>query len=525
MHRLVDRFAQCGRTEAADQGQHKAHHDDDPAVRAEGLLRKDGGFDQREALGLAAALQLLGHLRLHLLVAQFAKARARAVQVAGQLQVLALDLGRLADPQVQLVELASHLLALAAHGLDLRGDGLDLRFQRDVGRVVGLASLAQLVGPALGCIGTGAHRPVDRCKGTLELHDVRVVVGVLLAQQRNLLLQQQQLVLAVGGIVLQACFLLQGGDLAAQPLDVGVVVAVDAGQAGQLQLQRLQAVLRFQQHAAAAEHRHRRLGVGELALQVHPALLEEDDLAIDALDLGVRAFAAHLIGQVELGQAALVAGLEGRQLLLQLGDVLGDARQFLVEEQRGLGCLLLAVLDVLVQVERGQLVGDLLRVGSALAVVGQAEGDRRLDRRAAAAIRHLGADRRELDVAAHAVEDLLAGLALPRLAVQRVLVDQVQQRRAGHHLLADHLDALVGEAGHGGAHELLRNFLLLDQDRRGRSIDRRQQHRHRRGDREQHGEDHQDEPPAPTQDAQVVAHGLAGVGPRVGCVVEVLRYG
>ena len=203
----------------------------------------------------------------------------------------------------------------------------------------------------------------------------------------------------------------------------------------------------------------------------------------------------------------------------------GNARQFLVEEQRRLGRLLLPVLDVLVQVQRGQLVGDLLRVGRHLAVVRQAEGDRRLHRRAAAPVGHLGADRRQLDVAPHAVEDVLAGLLLARVAVEPVLVDQVEQRRARHHLLADHLDAFVGEAGDGRTHEFLRNFLLLDQDRRGRAVHRWQRHRDHGRDDEQHSKHQADQPATPPQDAQVVTQGLARIESGIAAGVKVLCNG
>ena len=93
MHRLVDGLAQCGRGNAPGQREQCAHHQDHGAIRAVRLLRKDRWLDQGEALGLATTLKLLSHLRLHLLVAQFAKPRPRTVEIARQLEVLALDLG------------------------------------------------------------------------------------------------------------------------------------------------------------------------------------------------------------------------------------------------------------------------------------------------------------------------------------------------------------------------------------------------------------------------------------------------
>ena len=220
------------------------------------------------------------------------------------------------DPQVQQFELAAHFPALAAQRLNLRIGGFDLRLQVQVDGVVGLAGAPDLAGAAFGRIGTGAHRLVEGGEGALELHDIGVVVGVFLAQQRDLLLQLQQLVLAVGRVVLQAGLDLQRRNLASQALHIGVVVAVDAGQAGQLQLQCLQSVLGFEDGAAVAHHRRGRLGVGQLPLQGRLAFLEEGDLALDALDLGVDALAAHLVRQAQVRRAPLVTRLERRQLLL-----------------------------------------------------------------------------------------------------------------------------------------------------------------------------------------------------------------
>ena len=291
-----------------------------------------------------------------------------------------------------------------------------------------------------------------------------------------------------------------------------MLLAVRAHHAGQLRLQRDESILRVGDRAGRALHCEVGLGLRELALQRRLAVAKERDLALDALRVVVRAFAADLVGLRQVRRAALVLQLVVRQLLLELGYMGADAHQFLVEEGGRLCGLLLAVLDVLVEEQRRQLVGDLLRVGRDGAVVRQGERDGRLDRRAGAAVGDVGADRRELDVVAHAVEDLLARLALARLAVQAVLVDHVQQRGPSHHLLADHLDALIGEAGHRGAHELLRDLLFLDQDRRRRPVDRRQRHGHDDRDGQQRAAHRERQAAAARQDGQMVAQVPSGVG-------------
>ncbi len=361
----------------------------------------------------------------------------------------------------------------------------------------------------------GLDRAFQRGVSALETDDVGIVVRVLLAQHGDLRAQFLELGFAFRAVVLLAGLGLQVGDLAAQALDVRMLLAVRADHAGEFRLQGHQAVLRIGDRAGGAQHRQVGLGLRQLALQRRLAFAHEGDLALQPLPIVEGALAAHLVGLRQVGRMALVLQLEVGQLLLEFRHVVADAHQLLVQERGRLGRLLLAVLDVLVEEQRGQLVGDLLRVAGHFAVVRQAERDRRLDGRAGAAIGHVRADRRDLDVAAHAVDDLLAGLALACLAVKPVLVDHVQQGRARHHLLADDLDALVGEAGHGGAHELLRDLLFLDQDRGGGAIDRRQRHRDDHGDKQQSAADAQREGAAAGEHGKVVAQGPSTVGREV----------
>ena len=158
--------------------------------------------------------------------------------------------------------------------------------------------------------------------------------------------------------------------------------------------------------------------------------------------------------------------------------------RLLGQELRGVRRLLLTDLQVLVQVQRGQLVGHLLRPLGGLAVEGQGERDGGAGLRPAAPVDHIRVDDIELDVLAHAIEDFLAGLVLPQPRIQVVLVDDLQQPGARHHLLGDDLDALVGVAADGAAHQVLGDLLFFDQDGRRGSVDRRQHDRDDGGDQQ-----------------------------------------
>ena len=54
--------------------------------------------------------------------------------------------------------------------------------------------------------------------------------------------------------------------------------------------------------------------------------------------------------------------------------------------------------------------------------------------------------------------------------IKIVALDDAEQRLGRHDALADHLDALIRVGGDGGAHQLLRHLLLLDEDRAGRAV-------------------------------------------------------
>jgi hypothetical protein len=84
----------------------------------------------------------------------------------------------------------------------------------------------------------------------------------------------------------------------------------------------------------------------------------------------------------------------------------------------------------------------------------------------------------------------------------------LHQRAARHDLLADDLDALIGETADRRAHQIGGNFLLFDEDGRGRSIRRRQQHRHGRADRNDHDRREEHRPAPPCHERHVFAEVL-----------------
>ena len=72
------------------------------------------------------------------------------------------------------------------------------------------------------------------------------------------------------------------------------------------------------------------------------------------------------------------------------------------------------------------------------------------------------------------------------LAYRPYLSTSFKQHGAGHHLLADDLDALVGKARDGRTYQIRRNLLLLHQNGCRGTIDWRQAERHRTCHRSEH---------------------------------------
>ena len=246
-----------------------------------------------------------------------------------------------------------------------------------------------------------------------------------------------------------------------------------------LRLQRAQALLR----RGRAIHGHARakiVGLDQAQLYFERVLsvLQQARFPLDALHVGLGAIGELHVDRRGIRHPPDIPPLEVREVGFDRLNLLAQTLRLLREERGRLGDALLARLDVLVQVERHEVVRDLLRPLRIRRIIGDLERDRRVHAPPAAPVRDVGVDRRELDVPSHPVEDLFVGRSAAILLIQAVLFDELQQHGPRHHLLADDLDALVGEARDRGANEVGGHLLFLHQYRRRRAKDRRQDERH-----------------------------------------------
>ena len=217
-------------------------------------------------------------------------------------------------------------------------------------------------------------------------------------------------------------------------------------------------------------HRARGIDLRQLRIEEHDLLIERAYARVQFAQIILRA-ARQLHVQLRIfGQAILVLALEGGQLPFQIGDLGPDVLRFRTQKIGASGRLLFARLQILAQVQRGDLVrhcgGHLRRA----VLIADRKGDRGFCGAPLARVDHIGADHIEFDVLAHVGDDGFARLGAPIIGVQIVLADDLQEIRRGHDPLADDLDALIGVTADGRAHEVFRHFLLLDQNGAGRAI-------------------------------------------------------
>src|SRR5271167_3815626 len=123
-----------------------------------------------------------------------------------------------------------------------------------------------------------------------------------------------------------------------------------------------------------------------------------------------------------------------------------------------------------------------------------------MGRLAAARIDHAGADHLHIDVVAHGLEQLFARFTVAQARIELVAVHQRQEILTRHDALTDGLHALVGVRRDDGAHQILRDFLLLDQDRRRGAVGWRPEHGYTYGYAHQRaGDEPEGSAPAPVR--------------------------
>ena len=252
-------------------------------------------------------------------------------------------------------------------------------------------------------------------------------------------------------------FFFELGDLALQPHDIRVLVRVAGGHLGHLKPELLEL-------PALPGIRQRRLDADQLLLDIGFPILEAAHLFAQYLDLAF-GFEHHLLVHRHHGrQLVLVVLLEHGESLLDFFQLPFQPADLAFQKLRGLLDLLDPHLQVLLEVERGQHIGDLLDHGRVFTLVGQGEGDVGLLFRARAAVDYFLDHRIELDILAHLFNDLLVRGFSPQLRVQPEFLDDLHEPGEAHDALLDGLDALLGIARHRRHHEVRRDLLLLDQN-------------------------------------------------------------
>ena len=255
---------------------------------------------------------------------------------------------------------------------------------------------------------------------------------------------------------------------------VGVCGAVARRDLREFRFEHLEAV-GWPEYAFAGGRIHQRIRLllRKFGFQIDGLLFQRRNLVIDLPHVVLGAIAHLEIDILQLRQQVVVLLFELGQTVFNVGDLLAEFFGFVGEEVQGLGRGLLTLAQVLVQEQADDFVGHSLRGLRPLALVREIESDSRLHGAPLLGVNHVGADRRDGNVFTHVLDHRFQRLAAAILGVQVVLLDNPAQIRVGQHALRNHLDTLVGEAGHHRAHEILRHLLLLDQNHRARLVDRR----------------------------------------------------
>ncbi len=163
-------------------------------------------------------------------------------------------------------------------------------------------------------------------------------------------------------------------------------------------------------------------------------------VTVDFLELGFGA-RQHIHAQfLMLGQRVTVRLLEVRQTVLQGFQFNPELVRFLCQELRRFTGSLGALLDVFIQKQRDQLLGNLVRDFWLLVLKAQAESDGHLP-----APLHGRTDQGNANCIAH-LFDLFGNAQPPAFRGKKIVfIDDPFQVLAGHHALANDFDALVGK--------------------------------------------------------------------------------
>src|SRR5439155_9178308 len=163
--------------------------------------------------------------------------------------------------------------------------------------------------------------------------------------------------------------------------------------------------------------------------------------------LRVEPFEGGEVGLHLLGQLAQVAPLELAPPWLMNVEPLLRYLELDLEKLRGAGRLTPTRLQVLLDVEGREGIGDERDRGRLIALITDREGHRGL-----ALTSGLDPLELELDVPAHALDDFLGWCLRPQIGVEGEAGDQGFQSRAAQDLLADRLEPGLEGTGHAGPH-------------------------------------------------------------------------
>ncbi len=142
--------------------------------------------------------------------------------------------------------------------------------------------------------------------------------------------------------------------------DVGMVGCILRTRGGELGLRHLQPVgRRIDALSGIGEHHGVGLQLRQLRLEIHLLLIEGGLARLEGPALLIDAIEHLQIHLRILGQLLEVLFLERRQLRLELLDPMTEAISLGFEEGGGIHRQLLAIVEVLVQIQRRQLVGYL----------------------------------------------------------------------------------------------------------------------------------------------------------------------
>ena len=424
-------------------------------VRLERLLREIRGVEDLELRPFLAFLEVLGDVRLELLLQQVVVRLFLVFVIADQGDHLLFPSRGLLDLPLHGGDAFPDLLSLLFQGSDFRHGGLELGLHAadfiapGQGLRGDLGIRFRIPGRDGGVGSAGLRDPLFQIRNLLlRADDFRNLLGIPFVQLRQLRLPRRQ-------------FDLKGLDRIpgsrSRPIDFPD-----------------QADLRFEKDLALLH------GAGAGFVGPEPVLQAGQHAQVRLHLLGQFPHVPHLVAL-----DPLFRHLEPCLGILELG----------VQEFGGAHRLLFPRLQVLVDEERSEPGHGVHRLFRLLMKEGQGE---RL-----AAVPACSTDNVDLDALAHHREQFLGAQLLSLLLEQAELVHHLRQRRAAHHLLLDRPQLLFDLEADRGAHVILRDALRDDEDREARFVQLRRDHAVHAGG-EQDGEYREDDQPLPAEEELAV---------------------